>query len=574
MAALALGFLVSSLERSRTYNILYVIIRSRILSNTVRNVRKRERYQEKKLVHRAQDALRQNSPSADTLLTEALATRTGARYWPNLAQAVRRVDEDRNVVSALKTTLTQLGGEKQSQFRAPIIGRLLSNCTQKLSARYVRAQLGITSSIARKARQRQKHEQFDNILDSSCSVAGRGPRLHQMMCDIIVDFFHEQTHVASGAKRSLTRKLTIELHELHARFYASLPGLLRQRAKQCPPRSKQGIPLTKLQKDVQAALLAARQPNFDEVKEFLQRKQHADQTYLDKLARTRLVRAGVRVQKRKVGAKTHRTTEFDPSKWEICACTPETFFAVLAERKIKYTVVEHDTRCPIHDKGPVQERQLDIVLSALADLEKEIRLSGDNISGDQLARRKDLVGQKRLLEPAVRLYHIHLKQYATQRKLVQNIDANLTFGSGVLYRDYVNDHDEFGNKVCNLCLVLRTPVGPGEPPSTINIHNFANNESCDAYWTADVFDFHLAPGDDHHSGLLDSVHTLFIVGDHGPHFSANETVYNESCFFRRYGKKVRSSIFLYARIMRITGATVQELCRRDCRVWDREMALL
>ena len=69
-----------------------------------------------------------------------------------------------------------------------------------------------------------------------------------------------------------------------------------------------------------------------------------------------------------------------------------------------------------------------------------------------------------------------------------------------------------------------------------NIENFADKKACDAWFTADVFDFHLAPCGEHHCGLFDHLTKLYVVGDHGPHFSANNTLLNESPFFRRYGK--------------------------------------
>jgi hypothetical protein len=113
----------------------------------------------------------------------------------------------------------------------------------------------------------------------------------------------------------------------------------------------------------------------------------------------------------------------------------------------------------------------------------------------------------------------------------------------MLYRDFVSDHDESGAKVSDLQLVLVERKVLGGPLVLTNVGNFVDKESCDASFTADVFDFHLAPGDEHHSGLLDHLTKLYFVGDHGPHFSANSTLLNESTFFCRYGKVVEC-IFL------------------------------
>ena len=83
----------------------------------------------------------------------------------------------------------------------------------------------------------------------------------------------------------------------------------------------------------------------------------------------------------------------------------------------------------------------------------------------------------------------------------------------------------------------------GGPLVLTNGANFADKESCGAWFTADVFDFHLAPGDEHHPGLLDHPTKLYVVGDHGPHISANNTLLNESKFLRQ-GGAVRLSLLV------------------------------
>jgi hypothetical protein len=70
----------------------------------------------------------------------------------------------------------------------------------------------------------------------------------------------------------------------------------------------------------------------------------------------------------------------------------------------------------------------------------------------------------------------------------------------------------------------------------VSLANFADKEACDAWFTADVFDFHLSHGDHDHQGLFDHLNMLYMCGDYGPYFSANNTILNETTFFRRYGK--------------------------------------
>ena len=501
----------------------------------------------------------QGSEDVDELLSQALQTRAGARTWPKLAERTSRRQEDAVLIDALHKTIAQLGGEgKNSQLRGPIVGRLLSNCSSRLSAAYLRAQLGITDSARRFAKYKQKHVQTPggSVLDSSYdsgNLQGR-LRLHNLVQDIIEDVFREHTYIdsAGGAKRSLTRKLTMEKWRLHTIFYAQYPAMLRERARFCPQPRPNGV-LTKLQKDMRTALWAAAQPGFDEAAEFKARKKQAEGQYIAHVANVRLARAGVHIEPKKRGPK-QLTQLYDPAKHTITVPSEATFFQVLFKRKIKYTQVENATRCPIHDEGPNQIKQLEIVNHNLCLLNLEVC---GRLTVTQAAKKQNLLKVKRKLDKQVRLYKMHCLQYETQRKKVQDIEAALKPGEGVLYRDYVNDHDEAGNKVCNLVLVLRHRLKQGEELVTTNIHNFGDKESCDAYWTADIFDFHFAPGDAHHSGLFDDITKITIVGDHGPHFSANETIFNESTFFVKYSKQV-NSIFLcsYHAYNRCDGAGV------------------
>jgi len=136
-------------------------------------------------------------------------------------------------------------------------------------------------------------------------------------------------------------------------------------------------------------------------------------------------------------------------------------------------------------------------------------------------------------------YELHLGQLKTARAKVFDVQNNLKPGECLVFRDFVNQHNELGKKVNNLVLViLYREVENGEllVYNISNICEFANGGSCDAYFVADVFDFHLRRDG---SGLFKQFHTISISGDHGPHFSSGETVYNESTFFKKFEKKVQ-----------------------------------
>jgi len=216
----------------------------------------------------------------------------------------------------------------------------------------------------------------------------------------------------------------------------------------------------------------------------------------------------------------------------------ETFWEILGNNKVKYRVEHNPTRCKIHDEGPVQEAGLPLVIAELLRLTKR---EGEERRGDTSQRREQLVAEKRALESAIQLYHLHLRQYETQRMQIEHAQNNLLRpGVDMLYRDYVNDHDGTGGKICNLQLVLVERKVVGGPLALTNIENFADAEACDSLITADIFDFHLGKKDHHHPGLLDHLDTIYLCGDHGPHLSSNNTILNESSFYRKYGKTIHA----------------------------------
>ena len=96
----------------------------------------------------------------------------------------------------------------------------------------------------------------------------------------------------------------------------------------------------------------------------------------------------------------------------------------------------------------------------------------------------------------------------------------------------------------NLQLVLLWREREGEPLRRLSVANVCTDRdsySCDAYYVANVFQFHCGKRDAHHSGLLSSqkFSRIYICGDHGPHFYSANTVYNESTWEEKFQLKVR-----------------------------------
>ena len=98
---------------------------------------------------------------------------------------------------------------------------------------------------------------------------------------------------------------------------------------------------------------------------------------------------------------------------------------------------------------------------------------------------------------------------------------------------YCND----GKKMCNLQLVVVFRDNQGVLKQ-VQVSNFANQESNDANYVADVMDLHMKGKAKGGSGLLDHFKKITISGDHGVHFSDVQTVFNESRMFEKYNKEV------------------------------------
>jgi hypothetical protein len=90
--------------------------------------------------------------------------------------------------------------------------------------------------------------------------------------------------------------------------------------------------------------------------------------------------------------------------------TPATFEKILIEQGVTYTTCHHETRCPLHDNGPVWEVRKKNVLTELSGMD----------GGD--ARLPELKKELRELTPLVNRYLRHMEQYEKQRARVQEIE--------------------------------------------------------------------------------------------------------------------------------------------------------
>jgi hypothetical protein len=223
------------------------------------------------------------------------------------------------------------------------------------------------------------------IIDQRGKHVGK-TRLNTTWSDLHVEWFEQCTHIFSG-QTSDTRNLTIPHHVLHCRLHAHTPAMLRELVARDPAlvleaeaHHAQGKPLTKLQSDVLWAIYAARQPNFDPIVEYDLRYRAHELAYHKKLAVAREAAAHLTKEVAEDAFPLEMETfddektddeplvppqlvrVFDPKSHVCTMVTPRTFYNILEAAKVKFTTCCNETRCPLHDEGPIKQLQLAAVI--------------------------------------------------------------------------------------------------------------------------------------------------------------------------------------------------------------------
>jgi hypothetical protein len=330
----------------------------------------------------------------------------------------------------------------------------------------------------------------------------------------VVQVLINNSFVLSGAPRP-TRHLTLSLHEFYARVHGHWPAMLRTVIHNNPAALTNKD--TGYQRDLILAQSMARAPDFDESREFQTRYKEYMGKYAQRLARQRRKAGKLVVPPQEApepawsswsqqpetvsmedgpvhlhgGAGIEAKCNAAGSLQTTCklskptAVTPATFEKILAAKGVRYTTCSHESRCPLHDNGPVWEIRKKNVVA---------QLCGMPGTDERLPALKK---QLRVLEPLVNRYHRHLKQFAVQRARVQQIERDLPPRHGLAYRDFVNmympESNGKTNQLKNLQLVIRWREKVGEPLRTMKVSNLCsdkNTGACDAYFVADVLDFH------------------------------------------------------------------------------------
>ena len=102
----------------------------------------------------------------------------------------------------------------------------------------------------------------------------------------------------------------------------------------------------------------------------------------------------------------------------------------------------------------------------------------------------------------------------------------------LIFRDFVNQYNEDKKKVNNLVFVILRPAADGVGNTIDYVDNFAQAK-CNSAYHATCLDFLFQRED-----LFPRGTTVFISGDHGPHFWCWDTLAYQSTVFGKYGLKL------------------------------------
>ena len=486
------------------------------------------------------------------------------------AEKLRRlgVRAPKNTLDSMRTTLARIGatgsiaGEAGvrtgGRQRAELTGRLTEGITARDAAKLLP---NVTAKYINAAKTRVNDADFVPTLGENYASNTTREKISPAQDKLYVDFFKDMTDFKSGAgPHTKSRILTKPRHKVSIKLFASFPKLLRdwsvgnatekQRIDDTAPALR-----TKFETDVVAAASHVEYDNSTteyEIREAMALLEY--QSRLKKNATTQ--RKFGKVRPASKGNRTNTKARLEellqkpdvpeylltPSPGQK-PCSEEVFWKILQDNGIRFTCTVRPTMCPIHEKGPSNERALKEALREEQRLEAEYTrttglldakraqaqaeacqneadeqaLSACTVAVNQAKSELMKVSRKVLeLTKEVATYKRHLEQYETSRKEVDKIMDNLGPEECLLYRDFVNQHSWYDNeKVCNLIFVLIWKENG--VLRSMKLNNFCSDEdscSTDPYYVRDVFDFHMKPKNvlDGHTGLLSRFKKIYISG--------------------------------------------------------------
>ena len=143
-------------------------------------------------------------------------------------------------------------------------------------------------------------------------------------------------------------------------------------------------------------------------------------------------------------------------------------------RKVRFTTNFKETCCKHCQEGPGWVLQLEL-------LKKRLSVVVDADAKAALVKEIGDCGK------TIRLYELHLIQYAKQRAFLKELEKWLPVGHCIVYRDFVHQHNFPGSKVRNLVLVVLWRTVPGGELHILKLSHFCTDKKArsDQYFCAE-----------------------------------------------------------------------------------------
>ena len=238
--------------------------------NARRRVRAKERKVEEDLESKWRDAVtHKRDQEAETLQETLMDTRRGQQLFPAQTKRKKDVTHFMQLGENLKKHLNTGLGPK-SKHRAPLALKI----TEGLPPKFSKDVLAYDPAYIRQAKHRSDESVVPSFMaEGRTELKGRS-RYEKEFLDQVEAFFISRTHITSGANTKV-RRLLMSKERLYVEFFAEYPELLRKASIADPSMvpNLEILPknLTRMQKNLLAALDAGDKPGFLQSTEYLRR---------------------------------------------------------------------------------------------------------------------------------------------------------------------------------------------------------------------------------------------------------------------------------------------------------------
>ena len=382
-----------------------------------------------------------------------------------------------------------------------------------------------------------------------CETRPGHPQVGPLETNVTVEFFNANTFVRSGA-RTDTRRMAMQRTEMYALYRAHFPMLLR-RAESIAEGGAFGQLGKFLSKQLSQAKVMSEVQGWSQEGELKRR----EEWYNAKTRECKVDRA------RYMGLTLNKIpVKDDPDNIEARCFT--TFWDIMKRAKVKFLRSEPLYNCPIHDNAAKNRRDHVKAEDELAQVEKDILDA--KATAAEVSRLSSLVLPLRQkvadLKKRVATADLHQIHYESARKYVKTIESNLKEGEVLLFRDFVNQYNENKKKINNLVVVIVRP-SPDGIGNIIDYVDHIGQTKCDSVYHAACMELLFQRKD-----LFPRGTTVYISGDHGPHFWCWDTLAYQSTVFKRFGLKLHvvglCSYHAYNRCD-AHGANIKQACRAE-----------